>query len=153
MKLTFCLRRNLLRRRNFRIARECETAMCIISIIRLIRIYDYDRRDKDGNARELHVEKAQCVSRLTPSPEQKKYDGNVLADCKYFTVEKIDCNGEEKVSLTDDSFRSLVILSGDGEICLGEKTMSFTKGDSIFIPAQNNEMRLCGKFEAILSYV
>ncbi|MBE7021996.1 MAG: class I mannose-6-phosphate isomerase [Ruminococcaceae bacterium] len=117
------------------------------------RIYDYDRRDKDGNPRELHVEKAQAVSKLTPSPEQKKYDGNVLADCKYFTVEKVDCNGEEKVTLTDESFRSLVILSGNGEIQLGKEKMAFTKGDSIFIPAQNNEMKLCGNFEAVLSYV
>lgn len=117
------------------------------------RIYDYDRRDKDGNPRELHVEKAQAVSRLTPSPEQKKYEGNVLADCKYFTVEKIDCNGEKKVTLTDESFRSLVVLSGSGTFELGGETIDFTKGDSIFIPAQNANAVLKGNFEAVLSYV
>ena len=117
------------------------------------RIYDYDRRDKDGNPRELHVAKAQDVSQLTPSPEQKKYDNNVLADCKYFTVEKVDCEGEERIALSDDSFRSLVILSGDGSIEIGGECVEFTKGDSLFIPAQNSEATLKGDFEAVLSYV
>ena len=117
------------------------------------RIYDYDRRDKDGNPRELHVEKAQAVSQLTPSPEQKKYDGNVLADCKYFTVEKIDCKGEASVTLSDESFRSLVVLSGDGSIELGGEIVEFTKGDSLFIPAQNGDAHLKGDFSAVLSYV
>ncbi len=117
------------------------------------RIYDYDRRDKDGNPRELHVEKAQAVSQLTPSPEQKKYDGNVLADCKYFTVEKIDCKGESTIKLVDDSFRSLVILSGSGSIELGGECVEFAKGDSLFVPAQNAVAQLKGEFCAVLSYV
>ena len=55
------------------------------------RVYDYDRRDANGNPRQLHIKQAIDVSCLEPSPEQKAptiiADGvEELAKCKYFTV-------------------------------------------------------------------
>lgn len=117
------------------------------------RVYDYDRRGADGNPRELHIEKAIAVSNLFPAPELKKAENNTLASCKYFTVEKIDCKNEAKIKLNENCFRSLVILSGNGELTLNNETMTFTKGESIFIPAQESEILLKGDFEAVLSYV
>ena len=117
------------------------------------RVYDYDRRGADGKPRDLHIEKAIAVSNLFPAPELKKTEDNTLASCKYFTVKKIDCNNEAKIQLDKTCFRSLVILSGDGELTLNNETMTFTKGESIFIPAQDGELSLNGSFEAVLSYV
>lgn len=115
------------------------------------RVYDYDRRGADGKPRELHIEKAIAVSDMFPAPELKKTDSNVLASCKYFTVEKVSSG--TNIALSTDCFRSLVILDGEGTVTVGNDTISVTKGDSIFIPAQTGTAELSGNLEAILSYV
>lgn len=115
------------------------------------RVYDYDRRGADGKPRELHIEKAVEVSNLFPAPPLTKANDGILAKCKYFTVEKVNNSGE--IKLTDTSFRSLVITEGSGTLELNGETIDFAKGESIFIPAQNNTANLAGEFEAVLSYV
>lgn len=52
------------------------------------RLYDYDRRDKYGNPRELHLEKALDVLNLN------KYKGAV--SCKYFEVEMLEIESKKK---------------------------------------------------------
>ncbi len=115
------------------------------------RVYDYDRRGADGKPRELHIEKAIAVSDMFPAPELKKADSNILASCKYFTVEKVTGNSE--ITLSTDCFRSLVILEGNGTVTVNGNSVNVTKGDSIFIPAQTGVAELKGEFDAILSYV
>lgn len=115
------------------------------------RVYDYDRRGADGKPRELHIDKAIAVSDMFPAPELKKADSNVLASCKYFTVEKV--SGNSDITLSTDCFRSLVILDGNGTVSVNGTDIDVTKGDSIFIPAQEGTAQLKGGFNAILSYV
>ena len=65
------------------------------------RIYDYDRRDKYGNPRELHIDKAREVSVLKDMTSECDGSGNeievnngytrqVLGSCKYFESQKYD---------------------------------------------------------------
>lgn len=117
------------------------------------RVYDYDRRGADGKPRELHIEKAIDVSQLTPSPAQEKSDDNVLASCKYFTVEKIDCNSSAKFKIDTECFRSLTVTDGCGTLELNGVVTDLIKGDTAFIPAQEATVKLTGDFEAILAYV
>ena len=90
------------------------------------RVYDYGRRDAQGNLRQLHIKQAVDVAQLTPSPKQE---------------------------VDDTCFRSLIVLSGNGKLTVGDTTMDITKGDSIFVPAQNAEYEIDGNCEIILSYV
>ena len=115
------------------------------------RVYDYDRRDKEGNARPLHIEKAIEVSKLTKAPELKASNDDVLATCEYFTVKKVQVNGDAKVSVNEESFVSLIIVDGDGKVALGSDELTVTKGDSVFVPAQNGEIALSGNMEVIVS--
>lgn len=122
------------------------------------RVYDYDRRDAEGNPRQLHIKQAIDVSCLKPSPKQDGLkvisDGvTELSSCRYFTVRKIDVDGEKVISADDASFRSLIFLSGSAKLCAGDTVLDAEKGDSIFIPAQNAEYKISGKCEIILSYV
>lgn len=117
------------------------------------RVYDYDRRDAAGNARELHIDKAIDVSRLTPSPKQEERRGSVLASCKYFTVEEVICEKTLETGLDTGSFRSLIVLDGIGTLTAGGKTIELAKGDSIFIPAQKGRAVLKGRLHGILSRV
>lgn len=117
------------------------------------RVYDYDRRDANGNPRQLHIEKAIEVPKLYPAPPLKKADGDVLASCKYFTVEKIICDGEKKLQADNGCFRSIVVTDGNGTLSFENTVLELSKGDSIFIPAHDGEITLTGRIECILSYV
>ena len=116
------------------------------------RVYDYGRRDKNGNTRPLHVEKALAVSNLEKSPELPEigdFDGAVLCDCKYFSVTRRIVSGSVDVNVTQDSFVSLIATEGNGSLIYDGGRVDFTKGDSIFIPAMSACMTVTGECELI----
>ena len=118
------------------------------------RIYDYGRRDKDGNLRQLHVDKALDVTDLAPV-RKRSSDTPHIASCPYFTVDKLYLDGNNLSSLGgkvgDDSFVHLLFLEGEGEIsCEGER-VSFRKGDSIFLPAGSGDWKITGSCEALMT--
>ena len=114
------------------------------------RVYDYDRIDKDGNKRPLHIEQAIDVAETKPAKNYKR-NGSILAKCKYFTVEEFDVDGTERIELTDDSFKSVMVVDGKCEISKDDYKINVTKGDSVFIPAQNSNFKIKGKGRLILT--
>jgi len=122
------------------------------------RVYDYDRRDAQGNTRPLHIRQAIEVSNLTTPPAQEgakllSEGDRVLAECEYFTTRKIDVDGEKTIQIDDECFRSVIVLDGNAKITVGDCTVNADMGESVFIPAQNAECKISGKCEIILSYV
>ena len=118
------------------------------------RVYDYNRLDKDGKPRALHIEKAIEVADLTEYKGRilpRKVSDNlyILTSCKYFTVYKGSCDGDLSLYADDKSFNHLIFLEGEGKI----ENQPFKKGDSFFIPASYGEFKLSGKCEFILSKV
>ena len=124
------------------------------------RVYDYDRVGADGKKRELHVEKAVAVTR---GFTQAEIDGicysrgakkeGILADCEYFKVELLSACGEEKRFVSGESFESLLILDGKGEISFGKDKYPAAKGDSWYLPAGMGEYTLSGDIKAISSKI
>lgn len=120
------------------------------------RIYDYNRVGNDGKPRELHVEDGAAVTKLEKysqpdfsSNGSDEAGRNLLADCPLFKVWKLDVDGVKTDVSGEDSFVSLLIMDGNGELeACGEK-LELTKGDSIFIPANAGEYTLSGKLEII----
>ena len=122
------------------------------------RVYDYKRKDKDGNERELHIGKAIEVSDLKPN---KRYnfnnDNNInknlerLAKSKYFDVLKGKVDGEEVFNINNDSFHSIIILDGEGTITIDNENINYKKGDSFFIPASDGRYIIKGNSEYIIS--
>ena len=120
------------------------------------RVYDYGRRDKDGNTRPLHVEKAMAVSTLKKAPVHEKTpegDDVLLAACPYFTVTRLRKNGAKVLTTTTKSFTSLVVTKGNGSLTGSFGSLPFAKGDSLFIPASNATYTLEGSFEVIVTTV
>lgn len=127
------------------------------------RVYDYDRRDQNGNARDLHVDKAIEVSTCTPVPDDEKavepardINGGYiqsLAKCEYFTVDKYECMGEIEIAIDRKSFKSVVVVDGSGTLNVGDTNIDFVKGDSIFVPAQDSIIKVTGECIIIVSYV
>ena len=116
------------------------------------RVYDFARVGVDGKTRELHVEKAVEVSTLVPAKEQQ-LEGNHIARCKYFTVDKLEVEGELAGQMPADTFLSILVLDGQGAISVGEECEQFQKGDSLFLPAGDYEYCIKGDGEFLLSYL
>lgn len=112
------------------------------------RLYDYMRRDKDGNLRELHVDKAMKVSLLEPYQEAvfDKNDESLIGTCEYFETRKYQLNFTKiGFNVENDSFLSITCVSGCGSIN-GEKMQ---RGDTFFSPADSGEIIVEGECEII----
>lgn len=125
------------------------------------RLYDYDRMDKNGRKRELHIDKALEVANLNASAEPKqplrvlKYRrgcaAELLCRCKYFEVYRMMINTERCRGLVGyqadgSSFRVLLCTDGCGSVYFGDQeSFGFFKGDCIFVPANSVKLRLHGK--------
>lgn len=125
------------------------------------RMYDYNRTDKNGNLRELHIDKAMDVvnTKGSAAPKQQlrvlKYvPGSAtefICRCKYFQVERMLINTERcrgLVSFQTDgaSFQVLLCTNGCG-VLLEEsgEALHFFRGDCIFVPAESEVMRIHGR--------
>ncbi len=125
------------------------------------RIYDYGRVDAQGNPRELHIEKAKEVTKLTPPTRDTKPQGEteklegfertLLASCEYFKV--FHWNVEESATgfASDESFNHILVLDGEFELDYGFGSLGLIKGDSVFIPADMGEYELVGSGEVIVT--
>ena len=127
------------------------------------RLYDYDRIDKDGRKRELHIDKALEVARLTGSKRPKqplrvlKYQPGVASEmigrCKYFEVHRRIINTERRQEVwfhSDElSFRVLLCVNGCGTLSFDGDVLNVYKGDCIFIPAESAEIRVHGKMQML----
>lgn len=127
------------------------------------RLYDYNRVDKKGKKRELHIDKALEVSKLSSSATPKqpmrvlKYRngsaGELLTRCKYFQVERVLLNTEGR-KLADfktgnNSFHALLCVEGCGVMFGEEVTLPFFKGDCIFVPADSIPLKLHGRAQIL----
>lgn len=128
------------------------------------RLYDYNRTDKNGNLRELHIDKAIEVANLSSSstPRQPmrvlKYRNGcaseLLSRCKYFQVERLLLNTEVCRNLVpfstgENSFHALLCVNGCGSISGEDVFINFFRGDCIFVPANSPELKLHGRAQIL----
>lgn len=95
------------------------------------RLYDYQRRDKYGELRELHIDKAMEVTNF----HEKDMEAAKTMECKYFSIEKSVFDGEVSFNLDDSSFRAFVVLEGGGQVFCGEESLAYRPADCFFVPA------------------
>lgn len=123
------------------------------------RLYDYDRVDKNGDKRPLHIDKAMDVLDFRSSSEPRqplrvlRYRPGVatelLGRCPYFEVYRMLLNTQRRQIVTyradSLSFRVLLCVDGCGTIRYGAESLDFFKGDCLFVPADSVEMQLHGQ--------
>ena len=93
------------------------------------RLYDYQRKDKNGNYRELHIDKALKVIDYHQYVN-KTIKGNVLADNQYFKVIRKEFNKELTLSADEGSFLSFTFIEGEGKV----DDIHYHKYDTFFLP-------------------
>jgi len=102
------------------------------------RVFDYNRRDAQGQSRPLHIEKAlevirfgkQSGGRIEPVRAVRgSITETYLAACPYFAAEKWDFHGKISAASSREHFDLLIFLEGSGII-------EWPSGRAAYAPAQ-----------------
>ena len=125
------------------------------------RIYDFKRKDKDGNYRELHTEEAaECIDYNVEPNYRTEYtpvknEGVALVECPYFTTAVYDLNEPMTLDYSElDSFVILIGLKGSGEITDNEgNTTTLCEGATLLFPATTSEVKVTGNIKFLETYV
>jgi len=115
------------------------------------RIYDFDRRDADGNLRELHT--AQALDALdfqfydtykTPYATRPNHR-NPVVESRYFTTNILVLDQPMALTFDPDTFKILICVEGSGRIQWDEGETALNKGEVALIPACLPEVNLVPK--------
>jgi mannose-6-phosphate isomerase len=123
------------------------------------RVYDYHRRDADGNLRELHLEKAIDVTTVphqetgvTPKVEEREnVTITTFVESEFFSVYKWDINGKSTFSI-QDKYLLLSVINGEGSLIHNGENYSLKKGTHLIIPVGLIKFELEGNCELIVSH-
>lgn len=108
------------------------------------RVYDYNRRDARGRARELHIAKALEVLRFGKQAggkiEPVRLERSALAKtyliaCPYFAAEKWEFVGPVEAASSPAHFDLLIFLEGAGSIRFGGEGAGYGPAQVWMIPA------------------
>lgn len=119
------------------------------------RVYDYKRKDSQGNERQLHIEQSLAVANLHKS-QPVKFNKH-LGICEYFCVDKLSLDGvvakHAELYADHSSFVSILVLSGEGIITDGQTSFAYKKGQSFFVTAASGEFSIFGEIDALITRV
>lgn len=121
------------------------------------RLYDYGRLDKNGNPRQLHIDKALGALKIRNGDEinairySKGNGDGILAACDKFTSRKLSVNGKATVLIRN--FGALICVDGGGSIIYKGEEFKIDTGDTYFIPKDCGELTLCGKLTVLSAEV
>lgn len=122
------------------------------------RIYDFDRVDSNGNARELHVDLALDAINYDVVTAEKKYSklnntSNELVHCSYFTTNFIPLTERIAVSKNKNSFTVYMCVEGEFSLDYQGETYLYKVGDTVLIPASLSDYELKGTASLLEIYI
>jgi mannose-6-phosphate isomerase len=123
------------------------------------RVYDYDRRDAEGNLRELHLEKAINVTTVphqetgvTPKVEEREHASvTTFVESEFFSVYKWTVAGKAPFS-ADNHYLLVSVINGAGTLLHGSETYPLKKGTHFILPVGFGGFELEGNAELIVSH-
>ena len=119
------------------------------------RVYDYHRKDADGNERQLHVQQSIDVTNVPADIDQnKEFPQTILengtktryVDSEFFKVDRYQLNGKNVIK-NDEPFMMVSIIEGTG-IFEGNEVK---KGDHFVICSDQKEVTFDGDMEVMIS--
>jgi len=124
------------------------------------RVYDFNRKDKDGNTRELHTELAldalnyKGVEGFKKEFTKKENQSNSIVECPYFNTNFLPIDGEFEMDLSQrDSFTILMGVKGNSTIKVGDQSYQLHYGETLLIPASLNHLTIEGKASLLEVYL
>ena len=118
------------------------------------RVYDFGRRDANGNTRELHIDLAKdAIDYNVYTDIRSTYDKDAqiaeLVKCKYFDVRKLTIDKEASIDFKIQSFVIAICLKGTAAI----NGTCIRQGETILVPADNNILNITGTVELLTAFV
>ncbi|EOA2605197.1 mannose-6-phosphate isomerase, class I [Enterococcus hirae] len=122
------------------------------------RVYDYDRKDANGNTRELHIQQSidvTTVPAITPQIQMKEVrKGNssivTYLETEFFNVYEWDIKGITSFK-KQVPYTLATVIDGAGELVVNEKIYPLTKGASFILPNDVTEWTVQGELSIIAS--
>ena len=113
------------------------------------RVYDWNRKDKDGNTRELHTELALDAIDYNKKDDFKvNYTGeknkvNSMVECPYFTTNYLNIDGNLTQNISDrDSFTIYMCVEGEAKIANENGEEKLKKGETLLLAADSKEVNI-----------
>ena len=113
------------------------------------RIYDWNRKDNEGQSRELHTALALDAIDFEKKDdyrlhyEQRENTSSEIASCKYFTTNFLPVKGELTKDYSSlDSFVIYMCVEGSANIQIGNNSESIRKGETVLIPAKTKKLSI-----------
>ena len=125
------------------------------------RIYDYKRKDKDGNYRQLHTKEAAEAIDYTVLDDYRtdytpvKNEATPLVSCPLFTTAVYDLTEPMTLDYSElDSFVILIAVKGEGSILTSSgDTYTFREGESVLLPATTDMVKVEGNIKFLETFV
>lgn len=109
------------------------------------RVYDFGRKDAQGNPRELHIAEAKEAIDYRVWPEYRtSYDStkpnSELIRCPHFTVNRVVVQVAAEIDLHTDSFVIVMCLWGEANV----NGIRVKQGETLLVPASENVLYIFG---------
>jgi mannose-6-phosphate isomerase len=113
------------------------------------RVFDFNRKDKAGNLRELHTQMALDAIDYDKKDDFKvAYDttsdyANTMVDSPYFKTNFLNLTKDfEQDTATRDSFTIYMCVAGSATVETNEGIVDIHKGETVLVPAMANYIRV-----------
>lgn len=119
------------------------------------RVYDYHRKDADGNERQLHVKQSIDVTNVPANIDQNKeflqttLENGIktrYVDSEFFKVDRYELTGKNVIQ-NDNPFMMVSITEGSGTL----EENKVKKGDHFVICSDQKEVIFDGTMEIMIS--
>ena len=120
------------------------------------RLFDWNRVDRDGKPRELHIQQALDVTNYARGPVNPvtpfaTSDREIerLVECDKFILDRLRLSAPR--ALPDDNrFHILAVIEGAVSIGAGNENYKLRRGDTVLVPATTREVKIAPTDLAVL---
>ena len=124
------------------------------------RIYDFKRKDKNGNYRQLHTKEAAMSINYQVLPDYRqayvpeKNRGVSLVQCPFFSTFVYDIDKPLTLDVEAlNSFFITIVVDGEGTFTDDEGNVyEVAAGDSLLFPATTREIKAEGRMKFLETY-
>lgn len=119
------------------------------------RMFDWNRVDKDGRPRQLHIEQSLAVTDFQrgpvapQTPERRPGGLERLVQCEKFVLERRTV-GEPTEIEADDRFRLLTVIEGEARLEQQAATRPLPLGQTVLLPSHREPTRLSAPDRAVV---
>jgi mannose-6-phosphate isomerase len=120
------------------------------------RLFDWNRVDRDGKPRQLHIKQALDVTNYARGPVKPvtpvvtaDRDIERLVECDKFILDRLRLSAGRALP-EDNRFHVLALIEGAVSISTTNENCNLTRGDSVLVPATTREVNIAPQDRAVI---